>query len=494
MDISNDYKIKKNEKGPLQRFKNQNLILKKFGDLGLSVYKAITGKRSLNELKNDVSVDPKLFDQMIEFMEKNELIVLEQTGSSKSEPTQVQEPSEPSIDEPPLDAPKKKSSAKKKEKEITPEFDLPKAEIAPEPSYPESTSSFDDEIKPIEFDIPQSDSKKKKSSDEPEPLDFNQTPTDVESSEPPIEPPSQEPDISPIENTSTSQNSSLGTLEQIIFDKYGDLGLKVYSLIDGQRTAEEIMRQTGLTESKLVEILDFLDEQGIIKLDYPKNNAPSNNFASQPNQNAFSGGSTSSPPPLNNYSNQPNYSSYSAPAQQPTSSGGFNPMIEGETKNEDNSPVPFPIEIYSKAPVDIVRAVQIKTKILLKYGDKGNKIMEMIDGKNDVLDICLKLSLPLYTVYELINFMMENGLLIRRAASRVEVKSKYGDEGYTIYKKYGREGLLFYELVGKEMGIKAMADMVSKDKNKILEMFIFIYQVLGVELPVDKNLLAKELA
>ena len=30
------------------------------------------------------------------------------------------------------------------------------------------------------------------------------------------------------------------------------------------------MRETGLTEAKLVEMLDFMDEQGIIKLDYPK--------------------------------------------------------------------------------------------------------------------------------------------------------------------------------------------------------------------------------
>lgn len=491
MDISNDYKIKKNEKGPLQRFKNQNLILKKFGDLGLSVYKAITGKRSLSELKNDVSVDPKLFDQMIEFMEKNELIILESTSPKE----EVSEPSEQATEDipPEPEPPKKKSSSKKKVVEdLPPEPEIPKEETTPEPNYIESTSSFDDEIKPIDLDLP-SDSKKKKSSDEPEPLDFVETPKEPESLEPSSPEPTPEPDISPIENVSSSQNSSLGTLEQIIFDKYGDLGLKVYSLIDGQRTAEEIMRQTGLTESKLVEILDFLDEQGIIKLDYPKNNSSSNNFSSSSNQNAFSGGSSYSGQP--NYSNtQPSYPSYNTQqTQQPSSGGGFTPMIEGETKNDENSPVPFPVEIYSKAPVDIVRAVQIKTKILLKYGDKGNKIMDMVDGKNDVLDISLKLSIPLYTVYELINFMMENGLLIRRAASRVEVKSKYGDEGYTIYKRYGREGLLFYELVGKEMGIKAMADMVSKDKNKILEMFIFIYQVLGVELPVDKNLLAKEL-
>ena len=64
----------------------------------------------------------------------------------------------------------------------------------------------------------------------------------------------------------------LSPVEKIISDKYGDVGLQIYNLIDGRRTAEEVMRETGLTESKLVEILDFMDEKGIIKLDYPKGN------------------------------------------------------------------------------------------------------------------------------------------------------------------------------------------------------------------------------
>lgn len=486
MDRSNDYKIKKNEKGPLQRFKNQNLMLKKFGDMGLSVYKAITGKRSLSELKNDVSVDPKLFDQMIEYMQQNDLIILEPSSSESST-------EEPVPISPATDLPSKKKAPAKKKVSKEPEIPIEPEEPAPIESsskidevQPEISPSFDDEIKPIDFDSDVSSSKKKKPDLEP---DFTQSePDPIPQSQPepadlaPPQNPSSE-DISPLDSTINSSPSNLGTLEQIIFDKYGDLGLKVYALIDGQRTAEEIMRQTGLTESKLVEILDFLDEQGIIKLDYPRNQTAQANQPLSPSANAFGTQNTA-----------PNYSSYSAPQQPPSPERGFTPMLEGETKNEENSPVPSPLEVYSKAPIDIVRSVQLKAKILLKYGDKGNKIMEMLDGKNDVLDISLKLSLPIYTLYELINFMMENGLLIRRTVQRSEVKSKYGEEGYTIYKRYGKEGLLFYELVGKEIGIKAMGDMVSKDKTKVLEMFIFIYQVLGVELPVDKALLSKELS
>lgn len=51
MEKGADYRIVKLEKGPLQRFKNQNLLLKKYGEIGLQIYKAITGKRTATELR-----------------------------------------------------------------------------------------------------------------------------------------------------------------------------------------------------------------------------------------------------------------------------------------------------------------------------------------------------------------------------------------------------------------------------------------------------------
>ena len=75
-------------------------------------------------------------------------------------------------------------------------------------------------------------------------------------------------DIEPVSHHGTEEEE-LSPVERIIKDKYGETGIKVYKLIDGQRTAEEIIKETGVSESKLVEMLDFMDEEGIIKLEYP---------------------------------------------------------------------------------------------------------------------------------------------------------------------------------------------------------------------------------
>lgn len=60
----------------------------------------------------------------------------------------------------------------------------------------------------------------------------------------------------------------LGAVEKVIFDRYGKQGLNVYKLVNGTAMASEIMRKTGLGERQLVEILDFMDNQGIITLNH----------------------------------------------------------------------------------------------------------------------------------------------------------------------------------------------------------------------------------
>jgi hypothetical protein len=541
MEKGTDYRITKLEKGPLQRFKNQNLILKRFGETGLQVYKAITGKRTAEELRGDLGVEQSLFSQILDFMHDAGMVELESVKAHEPEsgidtpadiqPAPAQEkpgrtleelPQEESVEEakPPLEEQhrKRRKAAEEEAPEppqeeismmggeamkLAPEQERAEPETAPSRKKKGPAMEFE-EITPIEFE-PEKPAKKKlqkvkppaeeaapeeaiepETSSEEEP---EQTPAAQESGPPPEEnepsaeagEPSGEEEIKPEETDekikpvsdeearegtsygekAPEESAGLSPVEKIISDKYGDIGLRVYTLIDGQRTAEEIMRDTGLTEAKLVEILDFMDEQGIIKLDYPKGQAPAAEAASP------------------------------ATADD-KKEAGFVPMIEGD-KAEEVGPVPSPLEIPMKAPVDIVKSVQMKARVMLKYGDRGSRLFSQIDGKNDLIDLSTSLGVPLYTVSEVLRFMMENGMVIMKPLARTDVRKKYGDDGYSVYKRYGKEGLMFYELIGKNLTIRQMADQVTTDKSKIVDMFIFIHKVLGIELPIERDALAKQL-
>lgn len=489
MEKGTDYRIIKLEKGPLQRFKNQNLIMKRFGETGLQVYKAITGKRTADELRRDLGVEPGMFAEIIDFMRDAGMIDLQSVKAHEPErgvetPEEIQpapeeeKPGRPleelppeeeaaGEEKPPLEEqPRRKRKAAEEEITLMEKEEAAEKEAAPgeEEKKEEAPEEFG-EIKPIEFGEEEKPKKKPRPEEEITPVEEAPSeeapPEEKQAPEEEIVPAEKEEKISFEEEKGPPEEepSGLSPVEKIISDKYGDIGLRVYTLIDGQRTAEEIMKDTGLTEAKLVEILDFMDEQGIIKLDYPKGQAPATGTA--------------------------------APVEERKETG-FVPMIEGE-KAEETGPVPSPLEIPMRAPVDIVKSVQMKAKVMLKYGDRGSRIFSQIDGKNDLIDLAMNLGIPLYTVAEVLKFMMENGMIIMKPVPRTDVRKKYGDDGYSVYKRYGKEGLMFYELIGKNLTIRQMADQVTTDKSKVIDMFIFIHKVLGIELPIERDALAKQL-
>jgi hypothetical protein len=438
-----DYKITKTEKGPLQRFKNQNLILKKYGEVGLKIYRAITGKRTVKELQKDLGIEKEIFDSIIDYMQEAGMVELV-PAVAEEKPKKVPEeevPPEEEVEEiPPEEA----------EEEITPaeeEVEIEKPEIEAE----EEEEEYEEEIKPIGIEPVEEE---EAPPEEEVPEEEEEVPEEEEA-------PEEEYELGEIEaeEAEEEEGEELTPIEKIVKDKYGDIGLQVYNLIDGQKTAEEIMKETGLGESKLIEILDFMDDQGIIKLDYPKGKEKE---VEKP-----------------------------TPKERKEAAEAFGPMV-GEEAVPGMVTIPSPVEIPVKAPMDIVKSVQMKAKILLKYKE-GGKVFEEMDGKKDVIDIALKLDIPLYRLYDIINFMLENEMIIMKPITRDAVKKKYGDDGYTVYKRYGREGLMLYELIGKELTIKEMADKVTTDRAKIIDMFLFIHEVLGIELPIDRDVLARQL-
>lgn len=510
-----DYTITKIEKGPLQRFKNQNMLVKRFGEVALQIYRSITGKRTSEQLKQDLAIEDKMFYPILAFMEEKNIVKLDQageTGSSEPEPVEsepdvepddgFEEESEPEPSEDVVDEIEPVSSEEHPEIEEPPSLD---EDITDSDHTKEQTFPAEDEIKPIDFEGPSDESPSDKPDDskdemhipeEPEPIEFGDTPKDIQESPEKdskkdtrgANKSSRDDRIRPddgidldLADSPEPEDDGLSPVEKIIKDKYGDVGLQVYDLIDGQRTAEQIMHRTGLTEAKLVEILDFLDEEGIIKLDYPKGPPPKSPRSGRSGRakGSLGGRGGRRPPPLSKDSKK--------------MSPGFTPMIEDEDALVGARGVSSPVEVPLKAPLDIVKSVQLKAKVLIKFKDKGGKVLDEINGKNDVITIALKLDMPLYSVIEILYFMLEEGFILMKPLSRTDVRKKYGDDGYAVYKKYGKEGLMLYELIGKDLTIKQMADKVTTEPAMIVEMFIFIHQVLGIELPIDSDVLKKQL-
>ncbi len=514
MEIGSDYKIEKLEKGPLQRFKNQNLLLKKFGEVGLQIYKAITGKRSSKELRKDLDMDDELLTQMLNYMEEAGMINLIPTTSAKekgeSEQNAEENPEEAEQEKeqenpeeeifPPIESlssKKKKKGARKIEEEPAPEEDAaPVDEISPEleikPEFEETPieeapkkgkkskpatepteeptteqvhvseeeSPFEEEISPefVEEKSTESEEESKTEEETPE-EEPSESEEEIESAKKKKEDEEFAPEEISFGGEETPAEEEEKPVEKTIRDKYGDIGIRVYNLIDGQRTAEEIMNDTGLTEAKLVEILDFLDEQGIIKLEYPRGKAEAKPIEEAPKEMA---------------------------------SEEFTPMVEEDEEKgiiKEISPDIIPI----RPPLAIVKSVQVRAKVMLRFSDVGDKVLSAVDGKSDLIDLALKLNIPLHKLMEVLNFLRDEGGIILNLIPRTEVRRKYGDDGFNIYKRFGKEGLMLYELIGKEMTIKDMADRITTNRAQVVDMFLFIYEVLGIELPLNRDALMKQL-
>lgn len=474
MEKGIDYKIAKLEKGPLQRFKNQNLLLKKFGEVGLKVYKSITGKRTADELREDLDIAPDIFAEILSYMEDVKMIELnpvESEGSRKNitklseeeeDSGKIEETAEPTEEVPAETIRKEKVKPKieeeitpiEEENEVTPEFE------GKEKDDTEITEKVQEDNEVTEEKIDNEDETPQKEPEEDKVEEVENTDEDIE----PLE---KDKDIGPEYNENDEVNE-LTPVEKIIKDKYGEVGIKVYNLIDGQKTAEEIMNETGLSESKLVEILDFMDDEGIIKLEYPGEK-------------------------------RKKQEKIEVNSEIKKDSNDFTPIIDEETTPDKilERGSDFPVETPIKTPGDIVQSLYLRTGILMKFGDRGGKILELVDGKNDIIEIAMKLNISFYEVLEVLTFMLDKRGILLTPLNRSDLRRKYGDEGYSVYKRYGREGLMLYELVGHDMRIGEMAKRIYKDPksnvDKIVEMFLFIHQILKIDLPVDRDLLYREL-
>lgn len=59
-----------------------------------------------------------------------------------------------------------------------------------------------------------------------------------------------------------------GPIEEIIYEKRGDDGLFILWCIDGKRGIKEIVKETNISEDKVLEIIDFMKRWGVVKMNF----------------------------------------------------------------------------------------------------------------------------------------------------------------------------------------------------------------------------------
>ena len=511
--------VKKIEKTSLEKFKNQNKALKKFGKPGLKVYRAVRKRGiSIDELAEKTGLEMKLVIEILLFLkEKGMVETVGEIGPEEEEVPETEGPMgveekkirpEPStiapeaeIAETPAERKKKPMEPMEEEGPLAPESEeaheeegepAPEDEFGIEPEEEpaegieplgldeeekEEAPAEEDELSPLELKGEEEETPEEEGGIEPLGIsEEEEAPVEEEEPAPEEEeePAEDEDEIAPSrgranekeedEDEAEDEDIFLTPGERKIKAQYGQVGIDVYNLIDGQRTAEEIMKDTGVTEATLIEMLDFMEKNGIIKLEHPSTRKPK--VPSAP----------------------------SAPAVKEV---GFAPMLDehgvpdkplgGELGKE------FTLGVPAKAKSNLFKEMQMKANLMIKFKQPGVKAFELVDGNRDVVEIALKTGIPLYTAYKIMEYLQKEGMVAINPSNREEIRRKYGEDGYSVYKKYGREGVMLYQLIGKDLDLREMAKLTSEDKKRVVEIFMFIHKLLGIELPIDEDVLLERL-
>ncbi len=239
--------------------------------------------------------------------------------------------------------------------------------------------------------------------------------------------------------------------EEDVFSKFGEEGLRIYRLIDGKRTIAEIAIEANTTIDKVIRVVKYLQEKESVEIKKPE----------EVERSRFS--------PL---------------------AGGID-EVEGGALEKDKA-----LWVVEKVKRDFILEAKVKLEVALKYGKEGRLVLEALKEGKDVVEIVKETKVPLPIVESVVEMLEKKEKFIeRRYLTREEVRRKYGEDSYIIYKKYGKKGVLFYELLGEDLELKKIKELIGEEDNeKVVDMFLFIRQTLGIELPVDRETLLKKLS
>ncbi len=451
-------RVKRREASPLQKFKDQTLITKKFGKKALLVYNAIPTSQTIDEreIENEVGIKGEELKKILEFMlekgmikEEKDEIEIEEKYEEKEEKAGVrEEPQEKTeIVEVSKKPPEKRNEVGEKKREGV------KAEEA-KGIEKEVEEKEEIEIKPIQVPL---------KGEKEETFDTKEIKSETEGpKEKPIEKEEEieKVEISPVgltqekikgdeeEKNEEIDLKNLSPLEAEMYANYGKEGVIVYRKVKEGLTEAEILQEVKGDEVKIKGAINTLKELGYISKREEKKEEEREKFS---------------------------------------------PMMDyGEET---------PLEIEEKDKIKYIKEIRggflFKTKesikCKLKFKECG-KVFNSLKKGADLIELLKTTKVPLSTLERILEFLEKEKLIELSYYNREEIKEKFGEDSYIMYKKYGKKGLVFYELIGEDMKLKEIATLLEiKDKEKVFEILSFIHELLNINVPLDKELIMKKL-
>ncbi|MFH1470381.1 MAG: hypothetical protein ABIF01_01415 [Candidatus Micrarchaeota archaeon] len=475
-----DFVVRKKEEHYIDKFKNQNALMKKFGEDGIKVYVVLDENKSMGQMLHESGVGEDKFVEILDFMDREGMIKLEHAmpetallkppvpkgEGAKAQPKQAAyeppaEKAKPAMKEPAVaQRPTGISSKIQITQQTEGDEEVPPAppEMEQKPKTPPVPGIMRDEH--TSTPLPPEYHKEKvlqPPSEEPAPPPPRpRAQIEIRQAGEEIDKPSVEPDAPRPEDL-------LSPLEKIIYGRFGREGVEVYNLIDGEKTAEEILRETGISETKLVEILEFMDDEGIIKLEKPGKKRGKEEIIKDRKEVQFE------------------------PILDDKESLEYEPVpLEERTKN-----VPLALPVQQK--VGLFTSLETKLKLTLSYRGKGKRLLSAVDGKKDTVALAKELGMNLEEVDKVLGTLVKRNVISVGPLTDSDIKERYGVDGLKIFKRYGRDGVLIYDLIGKEKTIKDLIKRSGIEPKRAVGIVLFIHKLLGLGVSINKSMLYRQL-
>ncbi len=459
--------IRRKEKSHLEKFKFQARVSKEFGKKAILVYNAIPKDdwADEDEIANKIkNIDKDFVLKVIDFMEKEGMLDAKEQKEAAATPAteEVGEETKAKVEETP-----EKPSETEEIEEITPE--KVEEEIEPEEITPEIEPEISGGEEEIEVEREEPPPKKEgeeeieiegPSEETPEKAPAEEVP-EISAGEitPEIEPETLGGEEGDEEETSEEEGVDLSQYSEDeikVYKHFGDIGVEVYRAAKEGKSIRDIMVENNLGEEDVKKIMKFLDDNDLLI------KAAGEESEESEEEDRFA--------PL---------------SSELEESSKLIPESEEEG-----------IKAVKMKKLDFLSGMTSKFDVVLKFKKRGRIIFELLsDGQErDEITIIRQTKIPVTFVEKVLDYLKSKGLLEERILSRAEIRKRFGYDSLTVYRKYGKRGVIMYDFVGRDLSLKQIAQLAGyKDKEMIYKVFSFIHKLLGIDMPLDKSLIMKQL-